>query len=212
MPIIETITTSFSAPGARVLLTPWPTAEEAADRVAGPGELDAALDAVHTLGRHLAITKLELLTSNEVSISGEASSAWLSADERVDLVITSLPPERGADGSAETLAIAVARALAFGGILAVYTHSDWSSGRLVDSSGPMIAAAQNADLLYLQHIVTLHTPIRNGRLQPPTATDRTDLALGGRELTAPMTHAQAHGDVLVFAQAHADPTQLEDLR
>ncbi|MEU8632700.1 hypothetical protein AB0C38_11060 [Amycolatopsis sp. NPDC048633] len=210
--IIETITTSFSAPGARVLFAPWPTAEEAADRAAGAGELDAALDAVHALGRHPAITKLELLTANEVPISGEAAPAWLSADHQVDLVITSLPSERGTDGSAEAVAIAAARALAFGGILAVYTHTDWSSGRLTDPSGPMIAAAQNADLLYLQHIVTLHTPIQNGRLQPPTATDPTDLAPGGQELGAPMAHARAHGDVLVFAQAHSDATQPEDLR
>ncbi|MFJ7218947.1 hypothetical protein [Amycolatopsis sp. NPDC098790] len=210
--IIETITTSFSAPGARVLLAPWPTAEEAASRATGAGELDAALDAVHTLGRHPAITKLEPLTANEVPISGEATSAWLSADERVDLIITSLPTDRGTDSSTETLAITASRALAFGGILAVYTHSDWSSGRLTDPSGPMITAAQNADLLYLQHIVTLHTPIQNGRLQPPTATDGTALAPGGRELAAPMTHARVHGDVLVFAQAHADPAQPEDLR
>jgi hypothetical protein len=210
--IIETITTSFSAPGDRVLLAPWPTAEEAADRATGADELNAALDAVHTLGRHPAITKLEPLTANEVPISGEAASAWLSADERVDLVITSLPPGRGADGAAEAVAIAAARALAFGGILAVYTHSDWSSGRLTDPSGPMIAAAQNADLLYLQHIVTLHTPIRYGRLQPLTTTDPTDLAPGGQEPAAPTTHARVHGDVLIFAQAHADAAQTEDLR
>lgn len=212
VPIIETITTSFSAPGARVLLAPWPTAEEAASHATGAGELDAALDAVHALDRRPAITKLELLTAIEVPVSGEATSAWLSADERVDLVITSLPPERGADGSAEAVAIAAAQLLGFGGILAVYTHSDWSSGRLTDSSGPMIAAAQNADLLYLQHIVTLHTPIQNGRLQPPTATGRTGLAPGGRESAAPMAHTRAHGDVLVFAQAHADAAQPEDLR
>ncbi|MEU0529082.1 hypothetical protein [Amycolatopsis tolypomycina] len=212
VPIIETITASFSAPGDRVLFAPWPTAGGAASRATGAGELDAALDAVHALGRHPAITKLELPTANEVPTSGETASAWLSADDRVDLAITSLPPERGADGSAEAVAIAAARALAFGGILAVYTHSDWSSGRLTDPSGPMIAAAQNADLLYLQHIVTLHTPIRNGRLQPPAATDSTDLAPSGRELGAPMAHVRAHGDVLVFAQAHADAAQPEDLR
>jgi hypothetical protein len=212
MRTIETITTSFSAPGDRVLLAPWPTAEEATSRTAGAGELDAALDAVHALGRHPAITKLQLLTAKEMFISDEAASAWLSADERVDLVITSLPPERGADGSAEAVAIAAARALAFGGILAVYTHNDWSSGRLTDPSGPMIAAAQNADLFYLQHIVTLYTPIRNGRLQPPTATDRADLEPGCRDLGAPMAHVRAHGDVLVFAQAHADAAQPEDLR
>jgi hypothetical protein len=212
VPIIETITTSFSAPGARVLLAPWPTAGGAASRAEHVGELDAVLDAVHALGRHPAITKLELPTANEVSISGGAASAWLLADDRVDLVITSLPPARGADGSAEAVAIAAARALAFGGILAVYTHSDWSSGRLTDPSGPMIAAAQNADLLYLQHIVTLQTPIQNGRLQPPTATDPIDLAPGCQELGAPMAHARAHGDVLVFAQAHAGIAQPEDLR
>lgn len=70
---------------------------------------------MHALGRNPAITKLGLLTANDVPISGEAASAWLSADERADLVITSLPPDRGADGSAETVAIAAARALAFGG-------------------------------------------------------------------------------------------------
>ncbi|WP_125592201.1 hypothetical protein [Amycolatopsis balhimycina] len=212
VPIIETITTSFSAPGARVLLAPWPAAEEAASRAEHVGELDAALDAVHALGRHPAITKLESQTTDEASTSGATTSASVAAVERVDLVITSLPPERGADGSVETLALAAAQVLAFGGILAVYTYSDWSSGRLTDPSGPMIAAGQNADLLYLQHIVTLHTPIRNGRLQPPTATDRTDGARGGREPAAPTTHTRAHGDVLVFAQAHADATQPEDLR
>jgi hypothetical protein len=214
VPIIETITTSFSARGARVLLAPWPATEGAASRAGHVGELDAALDAVHALGRHPAITKLGQRTAGEGAVSDETASASVTAAERVDLVITSLPPDRGADGSAETLAIAASRALAFGGILAVYTHSGWSSGRLTDPSGPMIVAAQNADLLYLQHIVTLHTPIRDGRLQPPTATDRTAVPPGGRELAVPMTHARVHGDVLVFAQAqaHADAAQTEDLR
>ncbi len=211
VPIIETITISFSAPRARVLLAPWPATEGAASRVEHVGELDAALDAVHALGRHPAITKLESQTMDDASTSGETTSASVAV-ERVDLVITSLPSERGADGSVETLAIAAAQVLTFGGILAVYTHSDWSSGRLTDPSGPMIAAAQNADLLYLQHIVTLHTPIRNSRLQPSTATDRTDVPSGGRELAAPMTHVRVHGDVLVFAQAHADAAQTGDLR
>ncbi|MEV6828181.1 hypothetical protein [Amycolatopsis sp. NPDC051102] len=210
MPIIETITSSFSASGARVLLAPWPAVRQAASR--GAGELDAALDAVHALGRYPAIRKLGQPTTDKAAMSDEANSTSVLAGERVDLVITSLPPDRGTDGSAETLAIAAAQALTFGGILAVYTHSDWSTGRLTDPSGPMIAAAQNADLLYLQHIVTLHTAIRNGRLQPPIGTDRVEPAPGGGELAAPMTHARAHGDVLVFAQAHADATQPEDLR
>ncbi|HWD78956.1 MAG TPA: hypothetical protein VG497_08740 [Kribbella sp.] len=205
MPIIETITASFSAPGARVLLAPRPTDDDAAHHA---GELDAARDAVSALGRHAIVTKLVPKTANEP----EATSGPVAVDERVELVIVSLPPQRGADRSVDVLALAAAQALAFGGILAVYTHSDWSGGRLTDPSGPMIAAAQNADLLYLQHIVTLQTPIRNGRVQPLTASDRTDQVLSGRNLGAPITHARAHGDVLVFAQAHADVAQSGDLR
>ncbi len=134
----------------------------------------------------------------------ETTPGTAESIDRADLVITSLPPEGGAGGSAEAVAIAAAQALVFGGILAVYTCSDWSSGRLSDPSGPMIAAAQNADLLYLQHIVTLLTPIRKCRLQPLTATERADVA--------PRTHVRAHSDVLVFAQAHAGAAQPEDVR
>ncbi|MFJ7213624.1 hypothetical protein [Amycolatopsis sp. NPDC098790] len=203
VPIIETITTSFSTSGAQVLLTPWPAVDSAGSRSAGAGDLDAALDAVHALGRHPAVTKLRPI----------AATSHTAADgDRVGLVITSLPPDRGADGSAEAVALAAAQALVFGGVLAVYTHSDWSSGQLTDPTGPMIEAAQNADLLYLQHIVTLLTPIRNGRLHPLTATERSGVEPGGRELGAPMTQARAHGDILVFAQAHAGAAQLEDLR
>ncbi|MEV6823349.1 hypothetical protein [Amycolatopsis sp. NPDC051102] len=101
--------------------------------------------------------------------------------------------------------------LVFGGILAVYTHTDWSTGRLIDQSGAMVAAAQNADLLYLQHIVTLHTSIRNGRLQPPPQTVgsvRDDVSQRAQRLGSPEPHTRVHGDVLLFAQAHADAADL----
>lgn len=122
-----------------------------------------------------------------------------------DLIITALPPHLDRDGSLDRVALAAARLLALGGILAVYTHSDWYHGSLLDPTGPMVAAAQNADLLYLQHIVTLHTPIRDGHLHPgntPAAEDyaRARHRAAVRDLPAP--HARAHGDLLLFAQPH----------
>jgi hypothetical protein len=128
-----------------------------------------------------------------------------SAPERVDLIITALPADRSEDGSVDAMALAASDLLTFGGILAVYTHSDWYGGRLVDPSGPMVAAGQSADLLYLQHIVTLHTPIRDGHLQPLPASEQTAgharaaRRAGARGLPAP--HVHAHGDVLIFSQA-----------
>src|SRR5205814_88591 len=66
-----------------------------------------------------------------------------------DLVIASVGPDTPLD---DRLGLACARLLRTGGILVVLTHSDWTRGRLVDPTGPIVATAQNADLLYLQHI------------------------------------------------------------
>lgn len=126
--------------------------------------------------------------------------------EPADLIITVLPPERSQDGSVDAVALTAADLLAFGGILAVYTHSDWYGERLVDPSGPMVAAAQSADLLYLQHVVTLHAAIRDGNLQPlPNNGERARHASAAVRANArrlPTPHVRTHGDVLVFAQAH----------
>jgi hypothetical protein len=215
-PIIEAITTSFSATGDRVVLVPWPAQAVDARRVADDGELSGARDAVHALDRYAALVELVPTTPTSAATAGpkEVACEGAAATDRVNLVITSLPPERGADGSPEVLAIAAARVLAFGGILAVYTHSDWSTGRLTDPSGPMIAAAQNADLIYLQHIVALHTPIHGGRLRPmpePVRQASDGVARSAQTLGLPPAHVRAHGDVLVFAQAHADVAHREDL-
>jgi hypothetical protein len=49
--------------------------------------------------------------------------------------------------------------LAPGGVLAVLTHSERGDGRLIDPTGSVVASAQAADLLYLQHIVLLTAPL-----------------------------------------------------
>src|SRR5262249_29401590 len=80
-----------------------------------------------------------------------------------DLIITSLRPEHSGEHTSDLVALVAARLLRVGGILAVLTHSDWSRGELIDPTGAVVASAQNADLLYLQHIVALHVPVRGGR-------------------------------------------------
>jgi hypothetical protein len=119
-----------------------------------------------------------------------------------DLIITSIRPEPSTDHASDHVTLLAARLLRVGGILAVLTHSDSPRGELVDPTGPVVASAQNADLLYLQHIIALHTPIHGGQFighlhgaEAPTH-DRTH----GHRLPAP--HHRISSDVLVFAQPH----------
>jgi hypothetical protein len=65
-----------------------------------------------------------------------------------------------------------------------------------------VASAQNADLLYLQHIIALHTPIHGGQLvaHPHGAEAPTHDRAHGHGLPAP--HRRISSDVLVFAQPH----------
>lgn len=89
-----------------------------------------------------------------------------------------------------------ARALRGGGILAVLTRCrrhPGPDGVLLDPTGAVVASAQNADLLYLQHIVIPADPLRASR---PAAVDAAQHArLVG--------HSIAHADLLVFAQPRA---------
>ncbi|KAA5825421.1 hypothetical protein F1721_32805 [Saccharopolyspora hirsuta] len=98
----------------------------------------------------------------------------------------------------DLLAHHAARLLRTGGILAVLTHTDSAHGELRDPTGDIVAAAQNADLLYLQHIVCLLAPIRDGGLTPLPA----DPAAVGDRSPAWFRHRRVHADLLVFAQPH----------
>ncbi|ONI71116.1 hypothetical protein ALI144C_52275 [Actinosynnema sp. ALI-1.44] len=127
-----------------------------------------------------------------------------------DLIITSLRPEDGGDQSSDLVALVAARLLRVGGILVVLTHCDWPAGELIDPTGAVVASAQNADLLYLQHIVALHTPVRGGRfaaesLSEPGGPDAGNEARARRRAAVrglPEPHRRIHSDVLVFAQPH----------
>jgi hypothetical protein len=151
-----------------------------------------------------------------------------------DLIITSLRAgHRGdvtgdiaGDRASDLVALVAARLLRVGGILAVLTHCDWPQGELIDPTGAVVASAQNADLLYLQHIVALHVPVRDGRFATELLTDiegsvegaahRTTTAAGTHAVVEqqaraahraavrglPAPHRRIHSDVLVFAQPH----------
>ncbi|MBB5157416.1 hypothetical protein [Saccharopolyspora phatthalungensis] len=122
-----------------------------------------------------------------------------------DVVIASLRPAHSGEATSDHLARAAARLLRTGGIFAVLTHSDNTTGQLVDPTGPVVAACQNADLLYLQHIVVLLTPIRDGRfvLTPETTgTGRSQPHADDHQGPAP--HRRIHADLVVFAQPHED--------
>jgi hypothetical protein len=138
------------------------------------------------------------------NLDTRCDTAGSGASERVDLVLIALPAHVAEAVSLDRLALLAADRLRCGGILTVYTHSDWNGGRLLDPTGPIVAAAQNADLVYLQHIVTLHTPIRGGRLHPgPTPAAAEEYGRARHHATVgglPAPHLRAHGDVLVFAQ------------
>jgi hypothetical protein len=121
-----------------------------------------------------------------------------------DLIITRLRPERSGDHTSDLVALLAARLLRAGGILAVLTHCDWSDGELIDPTGAVIASAQNADLLYLQHIIALHTPVRDGRISavPDGPTGEREVRARHRAAVRglPASHQRIHSDVLIFTQ------------
>ena len=127
-----------------------------------------------------------------------------------DLIITSLRPADSGDHTSDLVALVAARLLRVGGILVVLTHSDWSRGELIDPTGAVVASAQNADLVYLQHIVALHVPVRGGRfatdlipdVDGPAAQDHQRARHRAAVRGLPTPHRRIHSDVLVFAQPH----------
>jgi hypothetical protein len=132
------------------------------------------------------------------------------------LIVASLPPHLSGDHSADLVALYAARRLRVGGILVVLTHCDWTSGELTDPTGAVVTAGQNADLLYLQHIVALHAPVRDGHFDltdtyPDEHLDggHSDHQTGDARARhrasvrgLPTPHRRIHSDVLVFAQPH----------
>jgi hypothetical protein len=242
VPIVETITAAFTAPGAHVVLIDIDAASATGTRsgvdgsaTAGEVSVAAAREAVRALDRTAdtltfdrraegAVASSRPFWADLVTDTADPSAALAGGPPNpartgdrdragapesghgagADLILVSLLAHAAETVPLDRLALFAAGALRRGGIVAVYTHSDWTQGTLVDPTGAIVAACQHADLLYLQHIVALHTPVRDGRLQaaPGVAVaaeyDRARHRATVRGLPAP--HLRAHGDVLAFAQ------------
>jgi hypothetical protein len=146
-------------------------------------------------------------------VGSTALDAFNTIAPDTDLVITSLRPADGGNRTSDLVALVAARLLRAGGILAILTHCDWPHGELLDPTGTVVASAQNADLLYLQHIVALHVPVRDGRFATELLTDTNSAATEKHARVAhralvrglPAPHRRIHSDLVVFAQPQREP-------
>jgi hypothetical protein len=242
--VVAKVVTSFTDPGASVVLMPWPVPEPSTPGATGGDparpvadgperELTDALRVVRGLDRTAQLIRIQLEPGAHHPVSrpywadlvgdsqapgdtastpppGRCPTAARSgvdaAGAGADLVITSLRPEHARHGGSDQVAGVAARWLRTGGVLAVFTHCDWSTGELVDPTGPVVAAAQNADLLYLQHIVVVHAPVRDGQFVIDSATPNPDTIEDCRPrvtaLGMPAPHRRIHDDLLAFGQPH----------
>ncbi|MBB5801318.1 hypothetical protein F4560_001086 [Saccharothrix ecbatanensis] len=82
------------------------------------------------------------------------------------------------------------------GTLAVVTHCDRSTGRLIDPAGPLVRAAHHASLSYLDRIALLQTCFP----APSSTGSRGCPDVPPQQTTAPVRHIQAHADLLLFTR------------
>ena len=157
-------------------------------------------------------------TAPEATVAVPVPDEVTNPGDAADLIVASLPPHLSGNQSADLVALYAARRLRVGGTLVVLTHCDWTSGELTDPTGAVVTAGQNADLLYLQHIVALHAPVRDGRFHvvDTQSDDHLDANVGDCDTGdadararhravvrgLPVPHRRIHSDVLVFAQPH----------
>lgn len=174
-PILSLAIAEFSDPASRVILLGWPApVARGALRIIEP-DTAAALASIGDLDRH--------------GIDAPTDRSW--SGEQVDLVIASLLADHlDPNAAADHVTSLATEVMTPGGLLVVLSrcrHSD--SGVLLDPAGSVVAAAQAADLLYLQHVIAAAvsgTTITSAPADPvPSGTAR---------------HTVAHTDVFVFLQ------------
>ncbi|HEY7146971.1 MAG TPA: hypothetical protein VH637_22220 [Streptosporangiaceae bacterium] len=201
------ITTAFTAPGDLVVVIPGP-GTSALLAAARAGRRALALAASPRHNRDLAAlldNGLDPAVRPLARVRPGGPAAFLDGSCReagqAALAITAAcatpgcpPPGGDADPRTDpgVLYAACQRALRPGGLLAVIT----AAARQPGWPGQVIAHARAAGLIYAQHIIALHAPIRGSRLHPPDpgapALPQLAAAMAGR-------HLPAHSDLLVFA-------------
>jgi modification methylase len=100
---------------------------------------------------------------------------------------------------------ACATVLRPGGLLVTVTRNPRPQGRLFDLTAATVQLAQQAGLVYLQHVIALRAGIRDGRLVPPPSLRQRINTRNARARGVPV-HLPVHEDVLVFCRlAPNDP-------
>ncbi|WP_433657947.1 hypothetical protein ACQPW1_39455 [Nocardia sp. CA-128927] len=187
IPVVSRAVTEFSHSKAKVILLDWPTHPFGSHR-------NSDAHRSRRTSNDVAAVVESLDRTVTVIDAASASGVWVAAScGGADLVITNPTPEHHDLNAGDSIAAAAAALLCEAGVLVVLTHSlTTSRGELVDPTSHVVAAAQGADLLYLQHIVAV--PIRE---------DTVLAAAPDFETLTPMpVHRRIHTDVLVFLQPH----------
>jgi len=97
---------------------------------------------------------------------------------------------------------ACATVLRPGGLLVTVTRNPRPQGRLFDLAAATVRLAQQAGLVYLQHVIALRAGIRDGRLVAPPSLRQRINTRNARARGVPV-HLPAHEDVLVFQRSHS---------
>ena len=176
--LLDQIIEALTNPGEQVALLPWPSHHTEEPETA----LTRAAETVQQLGRHP-----HLASPGSTSQHDEPQSPLPT----VDLVLTHCPPAASNEAACQHFGALAAELLGPDGVVAVLTHTDSTGGTLTDPTGPIVTAAQDADLLYLQHVVLLLAPIHDGTLTPAEQPNATDTA-------PPGAHQRIHADLLLF--------------
>jgi hypothetical protein len=177
------------------------------------GGLPQRIHRVLTAFGHPADTLI--LTSPAVGDTIEAGAACPDANGDEPVRVGSPMPavgcrlvvlDLGCRGLDDRAAAAVAAAVAPGGTLAVLTHSHRASGRLIDTSGAVITVLQDADLLYLQHIVIVEHPL-SPRPEPTQAVPHATADNTTDGTADDTTHGPGRGlvDLTLFVRPGSPP-------
>lgn len=233
--LLETIiriTANYTQPGHRVLLLAPPTQSvkvaadpstrwkarsgrglivgliEAAGAVARSGRTVAAHTATTLpalvdppIGRHRRAGQSAAPESAGDRSPAGGRAATVGDPDLFDAVIITVDP----DAAEWANAIAWDRLTTPHGILAVITHSDHAQGRLRDPSEQFVRAVRGCGLTWLDRIVLLEVPVREGVLVvdlPAWATPPLHATPG----TSTPRHARVHSDLLLFTRSQPDPS------
>ncbi|WP_280344831.1 hypothetical protein [Nocardia abscessus] len=179
-PIVSRAVGEFTAPGGRVLLIGWPAPAARGGLHAVAADTAAACASVSALGR--------------TASHDPESDPGTDSDGQVDLVLVSLLAEHlDPVAAAEQVAARAVDRLAVGGVLVVLGRCRHGrDGVLIDPAGAVVAAAQAADLLYLQHIIAV--PVTGTTI---TATAPAEPVDSGAD-RPPVAHTVVHTDVFAF--------------